>query len=357
MGKEDYVLVNSFDLKEGMIIAKDIFMGETKLLNKHTELNQALIEKLNNIFSYNSVPVILSSFSAYDDKINDISEKTKFLESEAIFESISASVDEILFSLKFTSQPKLNNIREVSKNIVSNITDYTNALKSISNEREVDEYLVRHSVNVSVLSSMMGKWLNFSQKDITLLTYASLLHDIGKTKLPQKILNKTSKLTKDEFDIVKKHPIIAYEIIKKIPYMDSSVSLAVLMHHERIDGSGYPLGLRSSNISNFGKIVGIADMYDAMTSNKVYAKKVSAFKALDIMQKEHIDKLDPVYLNVFIQRISDYFTGEMVKLNNNSIGKIIKMDLNNISKPLILVKEEFIDLKEREDLLIEDILN
>lgn len=357
MNKEDYVLVSSFDLKEGMVIAKDVFMGETKLINKNTTLNKALIEKINNIFSYNSVPIVLSSFSSYDVEIKDIDKNSDFMESEKIFESISNSVEEILFSLKFTSQPKLNNIREISKNIVDKITDYTNALKSISNEREIDEYLVRHSVNVSVLGSMMGKWLNFSQKDITLLTYAGLLHDIGKTKLPHNILNKPSKLNKEEFDIIKKHPIIAYEIIKKIPYMDSSVSLSVLMHHERIDGSGYPLGLKNNNISNFGKIIGIADMYDAMTSNKVYSKRLSPFKALDIMQKEYINKLDPVYLNVFIQRISDYFTGEMIKLNNNSVGKIIKMDLNNISKPLILVKEEFIDLKEREDIIIEDIIN
>ena len=185
----------------------------------------------------------------------------------------------------------------MSKEILDNLNDYDSILKSITNSRDIDEYLTSHCVNVALLSSMLGKWLNLPKKDLTLLTYSAFLHDIGKTKVNQTILNKPSKLTKSEFEEIKKHSIYSYDLVKNIPYLDESVSLGVLMHHERLDGSGYPLGLKEDKISAFAKIIGITDMFDAMTSDRVYSKKQNPFKVLEIMQHDCMGLLDYNYLN------------------------------------------------------------
>jgi HD-GYP domain-containing protein (c-di-GMP phosphodiesterase class II) len=203
---------------------------------------------------------------------------------------------------------------------------------------------------------MLGKWIDLPNKDLTLLTYAAFLHDIGKTKVNQTILNKPSSLTKLEFEDIKKHAIYSYELIKNIPYLDESVGLGVLMHHERLDGTGYPLGLKEDKINSFAKIIAITDMFDAMTSDKVYKKKQNPFKVLEIMQHDCMGLLDYNYLSIFIQQMSNYYTGEMVTLSNGSIGKIIIIDLNNIARPLISIDSTFIDLSVEKDVFIVDLI-
>ncbi len=199
---------------------------------------------------------------------------------------------------------------------------------------------------------MLGKWLNLPKNELTLLTHTAFLSDIGKTKVNPTILNKPSKLTYSEFSEVKKHSFYAYDLIKNIPLLDSSVISGVLMHHERLNGSGYPLGLKEDKISTFAKIIAITDMFDAMTSDRVYSKKQNPLKVLEVLQHDCIDLLDYNYITTFVRHMSNYYTGEMVKLNNGLIGKIIKIDINNISKPLISIDSNFIDLQLERDLFI-----
>jgi len=244
----------------------------------------------------------------------------------------------------------------MSKEILDNLNDYGSILKSITNSRNIDEYLTRHCVNVALLSSMLGKWLNLPKNELMLLTYAAFLSDIGKTKVNPTILNKPSKLTESEFDEVKKHSFYAYDLIKNIPSLDKSVILGVLTHHERLDGSGYPLGLKEDKINTFAKIIAITDMFDAMTSDRVYSQKQNPLNVLEIMQHDCIGLLDYNYINTFIRKMPNYYTGEMVKLNNGCIGKIIEIDINNISKPLISVDSNFIDLQKEKDLFIIELL-
>ncbi|GAA0786369.1 HD-GYP domain-containing protein [Hathewaya limosa] len=355
MNSKEWVLVKTKDLQEGMIVAKDIFNEKAKLITKDLKLNNKLIKKIQYIFPFGKIEIYKHSVpNALEICAKEISTK-KLEKVEQVFEDISSNVDQMLSYITINTKPKLNNIKEISSNILEEVNDYTYALKTITNEREIDEYLVRHSANVAVLASILGRWLNFSDREITLLSHAGLLHDIGKTKIDPKILNKPAKLTKEEFEIVKKHPVLGYDLLKDLPYISPLVSNAVLMHHERIDGSGYPLGIKNDKITNLAKIISIVDIFDAMTSNKSYSNKVSPFKALEVLQKEYINKLDPIYLTTFIEKVGDYFTGELIVLNTGHIGKIIKTNIYDISRPLILVDEQFIDLSKTTELYIEDL--
>ena len=176
--------------------------------------------------------------------------------------------------------------------------------------------IYRHSINVAILSNLLGKWIGLDEKKIHLLTYSGLLHDIGKTKIDSKIFNTNNSLSEDDFKIVKSHPLLGYNIVKEINFLDKSVAQGILMHHERLDGSGYPLGLQDDKISQFGKIIAIADVFDAINSNRSYRKKKAPFESLQIIKKESFGKLDYTYCNIFLHHMFSYYVGKDVVLNN-----------------------------------------
>ena len=128
------------------------------------------------------------------------------------------------------------------------------------------------------------------------------------------------------------------------------------MHHEREDGSGYPLGLKGDAIHDFGKIIAIADVFDAINSNRGYKRKKAPFEALQIVKNESLGKLDYEYVKVFLEHVVNYYLGEEVILNTNEKCKIIQMNTNDLEKPLVLKDGEFIDLEKQKELYIKELL-
>lgn len=347
--------ISIYELKPNMILAENLMLNGLTLVAKNISINIMMIKKIIEFYPSNTIYIYTNEKKAVAPSMHT-PEKQSFIETENLLNHFSNNIYEFLNSIDGNSKLDLTEIRTMSKEVLdNNNNNYSSILKSITNSRNIDEYLTRHSVNVAFLSSMLGKWLKLPQKDLTLLTYAAFLHDIGKVKVNQKILNKPSKLTKLEFEEIKKHSVYSYELVRTIPYLDESVSLAVLMHHERLDGSGYPLHLKEDRINTFAKIIGIADTFDAMTSDKVYNKKQNPFKVLEIMQHEGMATLDYYYLATFIKQMLNYYTGEMVQLSDERIGKVVKTDINNISSPLISIDSIFIDLKNEKDLFIIDL--
>lgn len=347
--------ISIYDLKPSMILAEDLVLNGLALVKKEIELTNSMIKKILEFYPLNTIRIFEHGEDTVESALQTLRQQS-LIKTENTLSEFSNSIDSFLSKIGEDSEPDLTEIRTMSKKILDSFNDYGSILKSITNSRNIDEYLMRHCVNVALLSSMLGTWLNFSKNDLTLLTYTAFLHDVGKTKVNPHILNKSSKLTKSEFEEAKKHSIYSYELVKNIPYLDNSVSLGVLMHHERLDGSGYPLGLKEDKISTFAKIIGITDMFDAMTSDRSYSKKQNPFKVLEIMQHDCMGLLDYNYLSTFIKQMAIYYTGEMVTLSDGSVGKIIKIDLNNISKPLISVDSNFIDLSKENDLYIIELL-
>jgi HD-GYP domain-containing protein (c-di-GMP phosphodiesterase class II) len=347
--------ISIYELKPSMILSEDLVLNGSTLVTKEIPLSSSMIKKILEFYPSNTISICLTKEEAADSDLQD-SRQQALIQTENTLSDFSNIIDNFLSKIEGNSEPDLTEIRTMSKAILDSFSDYGSILKSITNSRTIDEYLMRHCVNVALLSSMLGTWLNFSKQDLTLLTYAAFLHDVGKTKVNPNILNKSSKLTKSEFEEAKKHSIYSYELVKNIPYLDNSVSLAVLMHHERLDGSGYPLGLKEDKISTFAKVIGITDIFDAMTSDRIYSKRQNPFKVLEIMQHDCMGLLDYNYLSIFIREMSIYYTGEMVKLSDGSVGKIVKIDLNNISRPFISVDSNFIDLNKEKDLFIVELI-
>lgn len=206
--------------------------------------------------------------------------------------------------------------KELVEFYIELMIDVIGAVHHLSQLRAHNPYTFRHSLNVAIISGLIGKWLGYTGETLKDLILAGLFHDIGKILIPLEILNKSGKLTAKEMDVVKKHSSHGYDFVKGLKETSDEVKISILQNHERLDGSGYPFGLFKDKISVFARIIAIADVYDAMTSERVYRRKLSPFSAVETIVGDMYDKLDPDICIIFLARIQDYLTSSSVLLNN-----------------------------------------
>ena len=162
--------------------------------------------------------------------------------------------------LGFTSSINLASyLVEIPKLLISETRTSIQFFDMIHNLRQIDDPIFAHSLNVAMIARMLGKWLNFSEEDLDTLTLAAALHDVGKFLIPSDILNKKEKLTDNEFALINQHPVLGYDLLKELN-IDYHVKQAALSHHERCDGSGYPIGQYASDIDEYATIKAVADV-------------------------------------------------------------------------------------------------
>lgn len=338
------------DLEEGMITAEDVIIDDSVLVGRTVTLNEYIINKLQAFYAFNKILVY----------INEPSNETELMELKEVeeeFKHISNDVKEIFGNNDNLTVDKTSEIRAYSRKLQDIIKTNHSILKNILLHGSKDDCIYRHSVNVAALSSLLGKWAGLDETDCRALITASMLHDFGKTKIPEAILNKKEPLTKAEYIIIKNHPKLSYNEVKKIPYIGDNILFGVLMHHERSDGSGYPLGIKGDAIHPFGKILAIADVFDAINSNRVYKNKRKPFESLSIIKEESIQgKLDYNLCETFLKGLSNFYIGQEVLLSNGAQAKIVQMDTNNITSPLLMSNDDFIDLKTNPDIYILELI-
>lgn len=346
------ICTNVNDLEPGMIIAQNITSNNSILVAKGVEVTEKIINKLKEFY-------FESALSVYD--LNDIEQDTRQNDEKTMkqvqvsVKNFSQHMENMFEHIKCDGRTDINGIRNFSKQIMDELNSPRTIIKSIVLEGSGEDCIFKHSVNVAALSLLLGKWIGYDKTKLNLLVYSAILHDFGKSKIDKKILYKPTKLTDKEFQEIKNHPVTAYNLVKNMHILSASVGCGILMHHERIDGSGYPLGLKGDKINDFAKIIAIADTFDAVNSNRIHRKSTGPFDALEIIQKDSLGKLDYNYSKIFIQHIINYYIGENVLLNNNEICKIIQIDTNNLSSPLLLSNDRFIDLKKNRDLTVKSL--
>lgn len=204
----------------------------------------------------------------------------------------------------------------------------------LHNMRQVNDSTYAHSLNVAIISRIIGKWLHFSNEELDTLTLAGLLHDIGKTKIPDEVLNKDGKLTDEEFQMIRNHPKYGYDILKSQP-LNSHIKKAALMHHERCDGSGYPMGLTMEEIDDYALIIAIADVYDAMTAARSYRAPLCPFEIIAEFEKDGLQKYKPKYILTFLENIANAYQNNRVMLSDGTSARIVLLNHRRLSKPLV----------------------
>ena len=349
------MLLKISDLKTGMVIGEDVQENNNVLLSKNVVISDKILNKLQTLYNIDEVWV-------YGEDSLEKAENSK-KNSEREFKKVEHKLNEICEDL----HDVLDNTVELQKDSLKEIRKLISELQNVIKIPEIlidnllfygseNDSIYRHSLNVASISSLLGKWIGFEENKIKLLIYSALLHDIGKCKIDDKIINKSGRLNSKDLKKIKEHPVLGYKIIKKINFLDKSVSQSILLHHEREDGSGYPLGITGEKIPDFAKVIAIVDVFEAINSNRCYRNKKSPFEAIQIIKEESFGKLDYNYCNIFLEHIVNYYIGREVKLNNNKIAKIVQMNINELDRPFVFLENEFLDLKENKDLIIEQFI-
>lgn len=223
-----------------------------------------------------------------------------------------------------------------TNNLVSSIDRNPNALMCMTKIREKDTYLLEHSLNVAILLANFGTHVGLDEEQIQELALSGFLHDIGKIKIPDEILHKPGRLTDQEMTIMKDHVYYGTKVLIEMGIPDSIVE-TIGQHHERLDGYGYPDGLRGDEITQFGRMIAIVDTYDAITADRCYKVGMSSKKALQILMQDSPIKYDEELVKQFVQCIGIFPVGSLVKLSNEKIGMVLKQHPVQATKPLVKV--------------------
>lgn len=259
-------------------------------------------------------------------------------------------------TLKTTTDLDLDTIRADIDKAIPDMIRNNDVLMRLSQLKASDNSTFDHSLRVSILATMIGKWMGYSKQRLSELAQAALLFDIGKMKIPDFILYKPDKTKDEEFDIIKKHAQFGYSILLKTQGVTNNIKYSALQHHERMDGSGYPLRLRAGQIHEFAKIIMVCDIFDAMTHEKPYRDKISPFVAAEFIQWQSGKTLDAKICYIFLSNLAAFFTGKEVLLSTGEKGKIIYVDVNFPTRPVVQVDEHFYDLVKEKEIKILDII-
>lgn len=312
----------------GMVLSRAIYDAEHRtLLTANMELSDEFITKLGNRG--------LPGFYIDDELTQDI------IIEDNISDELRGRAVECL----------IRNDIDSTLGIVQEIVDQLKNARAISIDlmdlRTFDEYTYSHSVNVAILATIIGIGLKMSRNSLVELCTAAILHDMGKLRIPPEILNKPSRLSPEEYDIMKRHSELSYELVKNNLSISAKSKLAVLSHHENYDGSGYPQGLKGNGISLYARIIHVADVYDALTTARPYKSAYSPLESVEYLLGGSNIMFDTDVVKAFVRYVPIYPKGITVVLSNGEEAVVVANHLDSMTRPVVRLEDGTdIDLSE-----------
>ncbi|OKP81564.1 HD family phosphohydrolase [Paenibacillus helianthi] len=246
-------------------------------------------------------------------------------------------------------------LRSQLEALISHLKDY-HVLKFAPRVHLEQEYNYHNAVLSALTSYKIAQWCGYPQKDWMQCAFAGLLHDIGNVKVDAALLQKPTPLTPPEIEEVRRHTTYGYQLLRNVTAINEGVRLAALQHHEKIDGSGYPLHMEGSQIHFYAKIVAVADIFHAMTLVKAYRRAQSPYLVLEQLLTESFGKLDPVIVQTFIQKTTNLYNGTRIRLSDGRHGEIIFTDRSNPTRPMVQVESAIVNLMLERELYIQEII-
>ncbi|MDT0603283.1 HD-GYP domain-containing protein [Thalassotalea castellviae] len=341
---KQFTLTQPGHIKSDLVIKNMAAKGVISLL-----IDTSKTKKEHHPRKNKNAPVIMDVYKA----------KELFTQSKAIQKQV--------FSDAQSGKPlDLSPVEKITDETINEIFKNPDALACVINIRNTDEYLLEHSVSVSVLMTIFARFLKVEKPIIQELSIGAFLHDVGKIMVPENILNKPGKLTTEEFSIMKTHVNHSIDIIKKTPGI-SALSLEVAaLHHEKLDGNGYPFNVVGDDISTYGRMISICDIFDALTANRCYKKGYNHIKAFNILRKlAESNHLDQRLVNLFIKCMGVYPVGSLVELNSNKIAIVEERNIDDPTNPKVryfynseknnYVMAEDIDLAKNDDFIVKGV--
>ena len=355
-----------------MVVASDIISDNKLIYPKGYKLTARAIERLST-YGVKSIRIEDPGYEVEEIAEEAAHVNTAAAEEPSHFEKLKDSPEYKEFRKDFIEsvgglQKNLNEIVEKNKpiDVDDMISDTIHILSSQSstygvfdmlhNMRDFDDLTYTHSMNVAMICNVFGHWLGFGNDKIELLTACGMLHDIGKLKIDDAIIKKPGKLTDAEFLLIKSHPLEGYKILQP-QKINEHIKLSALEHHEKCDGSGYPMHLVSNKIDGYAKIVAIADVYDAMTADRCYREGLCPFKVIEIFEQEGLHKYEISYIMRFLECVVNTYIDNRVMLTDGSVGTVKWINKQQLSKPMLQMSDgSFLELAKNPGLKIEKIL-
>ncbi|WP_242971861.1 HD-GYP domain-containing protein [Haloimpatiens massiliensis] len=311
------------------ILARNILSSDgSVLLKKGSTLTLSYIRQLeaNGIYL---VYIKDDTFTDVDTKENGEIDRLK-----------SSSLNEIPFLFQNILSGTKSQIKESLGNI-QNIIDYifeqNNLNTNLYEVKLYDDYTYIHSLNTGIMATYLGVKLGWDKEKVRELGICGILHDIGKTKIPSSVINKKGDLTKNELNVIRKHPIFGGEILRSKGIFSKDIILGVLQHHEKILGTGYPFGLKGDEICDYAKIISICDVFTAVSSNRSYRNRFSPNEAYELILSNSGIMFEPKYVEKFKQCFAIYPLGCKLILSNGLEGYVVEQNENFPDRPIIRV--------------------
>lgn len=279
---------------------------------------------------------LLTANAANDEEQAPVVNLKNLKQASGIYSESLKIVSNVLTDVRSGKMFNSDAIKYVSENITEMTLKDSRVMTSVTRLKQYDNYTFHHSMNVSIYAASLAAHLGMGKTGVEIAANSGLLHDIGKMFVPEEILNKPGALTEEEFAQVKSHVELGYDYLKKQGVGCDKLSM-VAEHHERNDGTGYPYGLRDKDISIFGKIGAIVDIYDAMTSDRVYHKGIPATSALKMMFQWADRHINKSVFEFFIKSIGIYPVGSVVVMSNQDKAVVAKINNKNPLTPVLVV--------------------
>lgn len=354
--------VHIHSLPDKPILAKPIFTeGGNVLLGAGVQLTERLIARLETL----GIDQVFIEDAHTDDIIPEdvISDRTRKKAVDLVHSTLTGMINHPqIKGAKTNNTPIGGSYREVFSSIVDDLLSQKELMVNLNQINSLDSYMFHHSVNVAVLSGIIGITLGYNRNQLLELGTGALLFDIGMTKIPREIWNKKGPLTEEEKKIVKTHTIEGYQILKNQHDISLLSAHVALQHHERYNGEGYPRGLKGDAIHEYARIVAIADVYDALTSPRLYRARYSPSEAIEYLLANGNSLFDLRILQKFAKHIAIYPVATTVILSTDQMGVVTQVHQDAINRPTIRIIKEAsgqpvnppyeIDLRQHLDVVI-----
>lgn len=348
-------------LQEGYRLLEDVVVNQDQvIIRKNSRLTSELIRVLQ-AYLIKDVKVEKTDILSGQDpgtSENYFSDERKQLSFIPRYLETIEKYKKMYLSWGRGSAIQISKVRELLLPLLEHANENEHQIFMLHHFSTKEEYMYQHPVAVSLIANLIGRQIGLSKGECIQLSIAGFFIDCGTCKINPSIILKKGALLPDEYEEIKKHPVYSYQMIKNISTLNHESKLAVLQHHERLDGSGYPFKINQIKIHPFSQILAVADVYHAMTSERLYRKKQSPFKVLEEMMQDSFGKFDIQYIDTLVRSISNFSIGTKVRLTNNKTGEIVFINPQNPTRPLIRIDEdhEFINLSQHVDLYIDEVI-
>jgi len=323
------------NLQPGHKLATDLkYSNDTVLLRKGKALTPSLIKKIA-LLGYQGL-YIEDELSA-GIEINDVISADLRMRTRSQLELLFHNVE---YNITTGVKKNVKSVKQLAEEIVDEILSNRETMINIIDLRNYDDYTYSHSLNVTVLSVVMGTALKLNRSTIYELAVGALVHDTGKMFIPKEILHKPSRLTAEEFEEIKKHSELGYRYLQANFDIPDDSKTGTLQHHEKFSGGGYPKGIAGEEIHQFGRIISVADVYDALTSDRPYRGAMLPSDAIEYIMAGYGTMFDPAIVKAITQKVAPYPIGTCVRLSTGQEAIVVKNYETTSLRPMVrLIKD------------------